>query len=168
MNTYKVYFLERKDTDLKQLKEEIDRKLVIDNLNLQVGRCDIMHSIKNRKVNYLIWNIFSECYILKIIKNKQEVHTNHLIKKFWKFPFADDKSYIIGPAYTRPEERRQGLYKLSLKYLIWYAFTNLNIDKVYIFASIKNKVSILGIESTGFKFLGYIKKDLWGRYVFEE
>ena len=126
----------------------------------------ISQKFKNLLGNYFVWELFSEFYVLLFKTNGNLVHFNHILFPFWKFPFAEATSVILGPAYTFPQFRNKGFYKKGLIFLVSVSFKKLKKEKVYIFVHVGNKPSLKAIEKVGFKFTGFLKKDYLGRYHF--
>ena len=114
---------------------------------------------------YVFWRIFTEYKIVYITHNNELAHVNHVLRGYWKFPFMEEKDYVIGPAYTFPKYRRMGLYKASMSAIIKFVRINSIDSKIYIFAHIDNVPSNKAIEKMGFLKVGFLKKDRFGKYM---
>jgi len=94
-------------------------------------------------------------------------HVSYVVPKCFKFSFLDKRDYEIGPCFTAPEFRGQGIYPTVLNYVTENVGAN---DAVfYMVVDDKNVASIRGIEKARFERCGTIRKvGLFKRYIREE
>ncbi len=90
--------------------------------------------------------------IYYVLNEGRIVHISHVISRNPKFPFLGNEDFEIGPCWTAPEFRGQGLYPFVLARIA--ADFRDNLGKLYIFAEKENKASLAGISKSGFKFIG--------------
>lgn len=95
------------------------------------------------------------------------VHTSVVIPKCFKFPYMENKSYCIGPCQTNIEYRGQGIYPKTIAHIL---NDQKYIDsKIYMVVNDTNKSSIRGIEKSGFRLCGTIRKSKFlKRYYMED
>ena len=155
---YKLYLICNQEWRICNINDSIQRDFELINSKEYVKLFKHIKTIsqKFKKLlgNYFVWGLFSEFYVFYLKHNDNLVHFNHILFPFWKFPFAEATSVILGPAYTFPEYRNKGFYKKGLINLINFSFEKLK-KKVYIFAHMENKPSLKVIEKVGFKFTGF-------------
>lgn len=72
-------------------------------------------------------------------------HFSYVIPKCYKFPFLERDDYEIGPCYTDPKYRGNGIYPAVLRMIISSESGN-----GYMLVRPDNKPSIKGIEKAGF------------------
>lgn len=103
---------------------------------------------------YLFWFLFSrrKYKIYYVLNQGCIVHMSHVISRNPKFSFLGINDFEIGPCWTAPEFRGQGLYPCVLSKIA--ADYRDDLGKLFIFAEKKNKASLAGITKSGFKYIG--------------
>lgn len=103
---------------------------------------------------YLFWFVFSKrkYRIYYLADQDRIVHLSHVISKNPKFPFLGPDDFEIGPCWTDPEYRGQGLYPHVLSQIA-NDFQD-HVGELFIFAEEKNKASLAGISKLGFNYIG--------------
>lgn len=93
-------------------------------------------------------------------------HVSYVVPKCFKFSFLNKRDYEIGPCFTAPEFRGQGIYPTVLKHITENVGAN---DAVfYMIVDDKNVASIRGIEKAGFERCGTVRKvGLFKRFIRE-
>ncbi len=81
-------------------------------------------------------------------------HTSYVVGKCFKFPFLNENDYEIGPCFTHPQYRGQGIYPMVLDYIT----QTKNGNHFYMLVHPTNTPSIRGIEKAGFNKIGKVKK----------
>lgn len=91
-----------------------------------------------------------------ISKSGELMHTSYVIPKCFKFPFLMKNEYAIGPCHTYKEYRGQGIYPCVLRFIV----RTVGCDDTNFYMSVdsENVSSIRGIEKSGFKKCGIVKK----------
>lgn len=79
-------------------------------------------------------------------------HTSYVVPKCYKFAFMKHGDYEIGPCFTFPQYRGQGIYPYMLKYIIEHLCieTGTQNNAIYMIVNSENASSIRGIEKAGF------------------
>jgi len=103
---------------------------------------------------YLFWYIFSrrKYRIYYVADRDRIVHLSHVISKNPKFPFLGPDDFEIGPCWTDPEYRGQGLYPCVLAKIT--ADYQACVGKLFIFGAKKHQASLAGISELGFQYIG--------------
>lgn len=126
------------------------------------------HSIRTTFVRcYFQLMTFGKAKLVCAINQDGEtVHTSYVVPKCFKFPMLSVNDYIIGPCFTRPDYRGQGIYPRVLEYICSHIG---NIETLfYMCVDESNLPSIKGIEKSGFKKCGSAKKTRFlKRYYFD-
>ena len=89
-------------------------------------------------------------------------HTSYVIGKCFKFPFMKKGDYEIGPCFTHPQYRGQGIYPAVLRFITETISTK---GDFYMLVKPANKSSIRGIEKAGFTRVGNTVKTKLKRYI---
>lgn len=99
------------------------------------------------------------------IKHKDEIiHTAFVTPNCSKFPFMTTNDYQIGPCVTNEKYRRKGCYIYMLNYIT--SISNNHEGNYYMLVNENNKASILGIEKSGFRKVGNVRKTFFlKRYI---
>ncbi len=84
------------------------------------------------------------------------VHTAYVVPKCRKFPFLGQDDYEIGPCFTRPSHRGQGIYPRVLTYIC--RRFGCEATAFYMIVDSENTASVRGIEKAGFVPCGAVKK----------
>lgn len=88
--------------------------------------------------------------------NKDIAHTSCVVPKCFKFTFLRENDYEIGPCFTNPNFRGQGIYPSILSEI---CHTEGNEKTAfYMIVSDTNKASIRGIEKVGFIKCGVVRR----------
>lgn len=114
--------------------------------------------IKTTLVRLLFWLMTAgKARLYYILGEKGEVaHTSYVVGRCFKFPFLKKGEYEIGPCFTAPECRGQGLYGRALGRIVGEKiYEN---ARFYMFVSEDNDASIRGIEKAGFIQTGHVVK----------
>ena len=114
---------------------------------------------------YWFWFLFSrkKYNIYYLVHQGRIVHLSHVISKNPKFAFMGPEDFEIGPCWTHPDYRGQGIYSVVLSRIAG-DFQG-KADRLFIFAENENVASLKGISRSGFKFLGSGKKSgIFGIY----
>jgi hypothetical protein len=94
--------------------------------------------------------------------NDELIHTSYLIPYCFKFPFMKKYDFEIGPCYTHPKYRGNGIYPMVLLN-ICFIYKGYN-TVFYMIIDEKNKSSIRGVEKAGFIKCGKVYKNKSKRY----
>lgn len=139
----------------KNCKHELNKKFNIETFkpclfNLQ------KHT--NFSIIYLYWYILTRgrYRIIYVKHNNEIIHYTHVIPYIYKFNFLKKNDYEIGPCMTNKNYRGEGIYKVVLTKVV-QKFKEKNRN-FYMIVSKKNISSIKGIEKSGFKLVGEVKK----------
>lgn len=102
-----------------------------------------------------------------IFNGRNLVHTSYVVSKCRKFPFMGKDDYEIGPCFTDPQYRGQGIYP---SVLCWICNSIGNDNTAfYMIVDESNTSSIRGIEKAGFKKCGIVKiAGFTRRYLLKE
>ena len=100
-----------------------------------------------------------------LIRNEdgEVIHSSYVIHKCMKFPFMGKRDVEIGPCFTFPAYRGQGLYPYVLTEII--RNESQQQGKVFMIVDGKNVASVHGVKKVGFAPVAQIKKDWMKRYV---
>jgi len=111
---------------------------------------------------YWFWFFFSrrKYLIYYLVDGGRIVHLSHVISQNPKFAFMGPDDFEIGPCWTHPDYRGQGLYSSVLGRIAGDLMST--VDRLFIFAEKKNEASLKGITKSGFKFFGSGKKTGFG------
>ncbi len=91
------------------------------------------------------------------VSEKGEVmHSSYVVPRCFKFPFLKKGDYIIGPCFTQPEFRGQGIYPKVLSKIL----AQMGNEQTVFYMSVdeNNTPSVRGIEKAGFKRCGSVEK----------
>lgn len=125
-------------------------------------------SLKTTIARFLFWLYsFGKAKIAYIKDVKREgmvCHCSYIIPRIVKFPFMKKQDLEIGPCYTVPEFRGQGLYpKMLLHITSQEEYKN---SDFWMIVEEKNEASIRGIEKAGFQKVGEVKRTrFFKRYI---
>jgi hypothetical protein len=84
------------------------------------GRTKELHLVNSFTVwQFLSKIIFGKTYcIYAIVKNGECVHYSHVLGKGIRFPFMKRNDIQIGPCWTRPDHRNQGIFTSVIKKIV--------------------------------------------------
>lgn len=91
-------------------------------------------------------------------------HYAHVLPRLPSFPFMGARDLEIGPCWTDPARRGQGLYPLVLAAV---AAARAGEGCLWVICEAGNRPSRRGIEKAGFRLVGRGRRRL-GRYLLEE
>lgn len=114
---------------------------------------------------YLFWYWFSvrKYQIYYVSDQENIVHVSHVLAKNPKFSFMGPEDMEIGPCWTHPEFRGQGLFPLVLGRIA--DDLQGRSGRLFIFAERGNAASLKGITKSGFRFCGSGEKSgIWAKY----
>ncbi len=94
--------------------------------------------------------------VCAVNKNGDTVHASYVVPRCFKFSFLGNNDYIIGPCFTRPDHRGQGIYSKVLEYICSQKTEEDTI--FYMCVDDGNLPSVKGIEKAGFKKCGVVHK----------
>ena len=86
----------------------------------------------------------------------QVIHTSYVTEKSFKFPFMSRGELHIGPCYTAPSHRGQGIYRKVLRGIC--ADRRQTHNRAYMMVHEDNLPSIKGIEAAGFRHIGSVER----------
>ena len=141
--------------------EESDPKQIPEGLKIEV----FTPSWKSIRVNkytsvwlYWFWFFFSrnKFSIYYLVHQGRIVHLSHVISKNPKFAFMGPDDFEIGPSWTHPEHRGQGIFSVVLSRIA--SDYQGRAGRLFTFAAQGNAASLKGITRSGFKFIGSGKK----------
>lgn len=126
-------------------------------------------SLKNTLVRLNFWFMtYGKAKIYYLLSSSGCVmHTSYVLPKCFKFPFLAKGEYCIGPCFTYPTFRGQGIYPTVLNSIC--QLESYPSDTVfYMVVSDTNTPSVRGIEKAGFERCGRIKKTRLLKRYFRE
>lgn len=83
------------------------------------------------------------------------MHTSYVVPKCIKFPFMKKGDFEIGPCFTYPEFRGQGIYVKVIRSICSQIGNNKTV--FYMIVDESNIASVKGIEKAGFQRCGEVK-----------
>lgn len=92
------------------------------------------------------------------------VHTSYVLPSCPKFPFMNKNDYIIGPCYTYPAYRGQGMYPHVIRSICSSMKDEASV--FYMCVDETNAASIRGIEKAGFTKCGTVRKSRFLKHYF--
>lgn len=109
----------------------------------------------------LFWFLITlgKTYIYCVYVGEKQIHYSYVMKKCYKFPFLKSNDIHIGPCFTHPDYRGQGIYPAVIQRIT--TDFGLNSEKGphgYMIVDEKNVSSIRGVEKAGFKKTGIVEK----------
>ena len=113
-------------------------------------------TLKNLMVRVVFWVItFGKAKIFYVNDNSGSLmHTSYVVTPCYKFPFMKKGDFEIGPCFTYPEFRGQGIYVKVLK-SICSCLGDENTT-FYMIVDENNTASVKGIEKSGFHRCGEV------------
>ena len=84
------------------------------------------------------------------------IHTSYVTGAGPKFPFMNKGDIHIGPCYTAPDHRGQGIYRRVLKTI--HAENHSQCTRAYMIVDETNLPSIKGIEAAGLTYIGRVER----------
>lgn len=119
---------------------------------------DEPHNFKTTVVRicFQLMTFGSAKLVCAVSNNGETMHTSYVVPRCFKFNFLSTEDYIIGPCYTAPDYRGQGIYPNILDYITNKIGTENTV--FYMCVDENNFSSIRGIEKSGFKKIGTAKK----------
>lgn len=107
---------------------------------------------------------FGKLKIFYVSVDDKLVHTSYVVPKCYKFDFLGKNDYEIGPCFTYPEYRGQGIYPNILRTICQQIGSD--DTTFYMIVDEENKPSIRGIEKAGFIKCGSVKVSKTKRYCY--
>ena len=114
-------------------------------------------SLKSLLARISFWTLtFGKAKIYYLTDEHGEViYTSYIIPACFKFPFMKSGDLEIGPCYTSPQFRGQGIYTKVLKSIVGLGGKN---TLYYMIVDENNIASVKGIERAGFSKCGEVMK----------
>lgn len=103
--------------------------------------------------------------IVYVVNNKKLIHYSYVIPKIYKFSFLANTDLEIGPCYTHPDYRGQGIFPYMIAFII-KKYRNHN--NIMIMVDENNISSRKAIDKVGFRKYGILKKSILGIYKITE
>lgn len=151
-----LYCFKHSEQELS-LQEKIDYDIFKPSISagfvIQDEACEIK-TILVRIVFYFITGGRFKIFYVK--RNNCIAHTSYVVPKCSKFPFLRENDYEIGPCFTNPNFRGQGIYPRILSE-ICHTEGNEKTN-FYMIVSDTNQASISGIEKAGFIKCGAVSR----------
>jgi len=112
---------------------------------------------KSERFKRILWFIitFGQYIILYVIHDNQIAHYSFIIPKNFRFPFMKTNDLQIGPCFTYPGFRKQGIYTKVLKFIP--NFFGKTGTTFWIYTTQSNLLSQKAIEKAGYIFVSYMK-----------
>jgi GNAT superfamily N-acetyltransferase len=115
----------------------------------------------------ILWTLFSMGRFkeYRILNNSKIIAYAQIMPKIFIFDFMDKNGLHIGPCWTHPDFRGQGIYPYLLRKIVDDDYGSVErADKYYIFTSTDNISSQKGIEKAGGEIFAYGYKTKLGIY----
>lgn len=129
-------------------------------VNTEINGLEVIYTLRRARELRLITPFIAWQFIMRrlvgkvyciyaVIRNDKCVHASHVIGKGWRFPFMAKDDIEIGPSWTAPEFRNQGLFTTTLSSILH----DFKEKRAWIFSDEANAASIRGIKKAGFRLI---------------